>query len=144
MPGSEWRHSLTGLCYFLDSRKKGERRGSSSSDSQKGNVITFFECLSNQITIVISLKMYKNPSCLQENNVQLSFPPETNINSEEQKIEWNEPGYCKAVGLSPCNCRHCCKSWNIKSHWVERWMQSKGNLEGNKTELMKVCSLSSM
>lgn len=56
-----WSAWSTCLYYFLDGRKNRERRGSSSYDSQRGIVITFFECLSNKITTVISLKMYKKP-----------------------------------------------------------------------------------
>lgn len=108
-------------------------------------MITFLECVSNKTTLVISLKMYKKALAFRKVNVQVSFPLETNISSEEQEqIEKNEAGYCKSVGSSSCNSRHCCKSWNIKSHRAERRMQTEGNPEGNKAELMKVCSLSSM
>ena len=159
-PKFHWLWIAWSICLylFLDSRKTGERRGStgvsaniwfslwnSSYDSQSGTVITFLECVNNKTTLVIRLKMYKKALTFRKVNVQVSFPLEANINSEEQeKIEKNEPCYCKSTGSLSCNSRHCCKSWNIKSHWVERWMQTEGNLEGNKIELMKVCSLSSM
>lgn len=44
--------------------------------------------------------MYKKALAFRKVNVQVSFPLETNINLEKQeKIEKNEPGYCKSVGV---------------------------------------------